>query len=99
MQAVKTLPTSIKEKRIPRAEAPCIPFTKRNKKERLVGIRRVNCSSSCLILVMRFERSVLKSAAGASKSVKTKLFKRLQRVRGVDDPAHTYQNGMEGSLS
>eukprot|EP00967_Tisochrysis_lutea_P139222 scaffold252566_cov18-Tisochrysis_lutea.AAC.3 len=33
MQAVKTLPASIKEKRIPRAEAPCIPFTKRNKKE------------------------------------------------------------------
>eukprot|EP00983_Pelagomonas_calceolata_P062182 1147159-Pelagomonas_calceolata.AAC.2 len=32
-QAVKTLPASFKEKRIPRAEAPCIPFTKRNKKE------------------------------------------------------------------
>eukprot|EP00983_Pelagomonas_calceolata_P119883 1160649-Pelagomonas_calceolata.AAC.1 len=32
-KAVKTLPASIKEKRIPRAEAPCIPFTKRNKKE------------------------------------------------------------------
>eukprot|EP00983_Pelagomonas_calceolata_P002419 81729-Pelagomonas_calceolata.AAC.1 len=29
-QAVKTLSTSIKEKRIPRGEAPCIPFTKRN---------------------------------------------------------------------
>eukprot|EP00983_Pelagomonas_calceolata_P005826 192071-Pelagomonas_calceolata.AAC.1 len=32
-QAVKILPTSIKEKEVPRAEAPCIPFTKRNKKE------------------------------------------------------------------
>eukprot|EP00983_Pelagomonas_calceolata_P005100 165724-Pelagomonas_calceolata.AAC.1 len=32
-QAVKTLPASIKEKRIPRAEALCNPFTKRNKKE------------------------------------------------------------------
>eukprot|EP00983_Pelagomonas_calceolata_P065312 1148537-Pelagomonas_calceolata.AAC.1 len=32
-QAVKTLPASIQEKKIPRAEAPCIPFTKRNKKE------------------------------------------------------------------
>eukprot|EP00983_Pelagomonas_calceolata_P070157 1150673-Pelagomonas_calceolata.AAC.1 len=32
-QAVKTLPASIKEKRKPRAEAPCIPFTKRNKNE------------------------------------------------------------------
>eukprot|EP00983_Pelagomonas_calceolata_P075395 1152988-Pelagomonas_calceolata.AAC.1 len=32
-QAVKTPPTSIKEKKIPRAEAPCISFTKRNKKE------------------------------------------------------------------
>eukprot|EP00983_Pelagomonas_calceolata_P020359 642039-Pelagomonas_calceolata.AAC.6 len=30
-QAVKTLPTSFKEKKIPRAKAPCIPFTKRNK--------------------------------------------------------------------
>eukprot|EP00983_Pelagomonas_calceolata_P064343 1148081-Pelagomonas_calceolata.AAC.2 len=35
-QAVKALPASIKEKRIPRAEAPCIPFTKRNKKEEVV---------------------------------------------------------------
>eukprot|EP00983_Pelagomonas_calceolata_P124972 1161167-Pelagomonas_calceolata.AAC.2 len=33
MQAVKTLLTSMKEKRILRAEAPCIPFTKRNKAE------------------------------------------------------------------
>eukprot|EP00983_Pelagomonas_calceolata_P031248 981017-Pelagomonas_calceolata.AAC.1 len=39
-QAVKTLPTSIKEKKIPRAEAPCIPFTKRKKTNKSVGIRR-----------------------------------------------------------
>eukprot|EP00983_Pelagomonas_calceolata_P040152 1137480-Pelagomonas_calceolata.AAC.6 len=39
-QAVKTLPTSIKEKRIPRAEAPCIPLTKRNKRKKSMGIRR-----------------------------------------------------------
>eukprot|EP00983_Pelagomonas_calceolata_P003347 109079-Pelagomonas_calceolata.AAC.1 len=32
-QAVKVLPASIKEKGIPRAEALCVPFTKRNKKE------------------------------------------------------------------
>eukprot|EP00983_Pelagomonas_calceolata_P061045 1146643-Pelagomonas_calceolata.AAC.2 len=32
-QAVNTLPTSIKGRRIPRAEAPSILFTKRNKKE------------------------------------------------------------------
>eukprot|EP00983_Pelagomonas_calceolata_P081552 1155616-Pelagomonas_calceolata.AAC.9 len=32
-QAVKTLPTSIKEKRVLRAETPCIPFTIRKKKE------------------------------------------------------------------
>eukprot|EP00983_Pelagomonas_calceolata_P116108 1160269-Pelagomonas_calceolata.AAC.4 len=31
-QAAKTLPTLIQEKRIPRAEAPCIPFTERNKR-------------------------------------------------------------------
>eukprot|EP00967_Tisochrysis_lutea_P066456 scaffold86546_cov35-Tisochrysis_lutea.AAC.1 len=33
MQAVKSLPTPIKEKRVPRAQAPCIPFTKRKSKE------------------------------------------------------------------
>eukprot|EP00983_Pelagomonas_calceolata_P042231 1138406-Pelagomonas_calceolata.AAC.3 len=38
MQAVKTLPTSIKKKRMPRAEAPCIPSTKRKKIP--IGIRR-----------------------------------------------------------
>jgi len=37
-QAVKTLPASIKEKRIPRAEAPCIPFTKRNKRQKSMGM-------------------------------------------------------------
>eukprot|EP00983_Pelagomonas_calceolata_P003354 109463-Pelagomonas_calceolata.AAC.1 len=39
-QAVKALPTSIKEKRIPRAEAPYNPFTKRNKRKKSMGIRR-----------------------------------------------------------
>eukprot|EP00983_Pelagomonas_calceolata_P123563 1161021-Pelagomonas_calceolata.AAC.11 len=33
-KAVKTRPTSIKEKRIPRAEVPCITFTKRTKEVR-----------------------------------------------------------------
>eukprot|EP00983_Pelagomonas_calceolata_P097349 1158236-Pelagomonas_calceolata.AAC.1 len=37
-QAVKALPTSTKEKRIPRAKAPCIPSTKRKKNS--MGIRR-----------------------------------------------------------
>eukprot|EP00983_Pelagomonas_calceolata_P065284 1148519-Pelagomonas_calceolata.AAC.8 len=74
-----------------------------------MGIRRVTCSSLCLILAMRVERILLKSVAGASKfigvldrmsmklrnelrgcmSVKTKLFKGFQSVRGVDDPTHT----------
>eukprot|EP00983_Pelagomonas_calceolata_P043991 1139112-Pelagomonas_calceolata.AAC.1 len=39
-QAVKTLPTSIKEKRIPGTKAPCIPSTKRNKGNKSMGIRR-----------------------------------------------------------
>eukprot|EP00983_Pelagomonas_calceolata_P049509 1141540-Pelagomonas_calceolata.AAC.1 len=64
-QAVKTLPTSIKEKGIPRAEAPCIPFTKRNKRNNSMGITRVTSSSPCLILVTRVEKSLLKSASGA----------------------------------
>eukprot|EP00983_Pelagomonas_calceolata_P070543 1150829-Pelagomonas_calceolata.AAC.1 len=74
-----------------------------------MGIRRVTSSSPCLISVMRVERSLLKSASGASKfisvldrismklynklcgcmSVKTKLFKGLLSVMGVDDPTHT----------
>eukprot|EP00983_Pelagomonas_calceolata_P030334 951698-Pelagomonas_calceolata.AAC.10 len=40
LQAAKTLPTSIKEKRIPRTEAPSIPFTKSNKRKKSVRIRR-----------------------------------------------------------
>eukprot|EP00983_Pelagomonas_calceolata_P119917 1160651-Pelagomonas_calceolata.AAC.4 len=37
MEAEKMLPTSIKEKMIPRAGAPCSSFTK---KKKLVGTRR-----------------------------------------------------------
>eukprot|EP00983_Pelagomonas_calceolata_P122444 1160910-Pelagomonas_calceolata.AAC.1 len=109
--AVKTLPTSNKEKRIPGAEAPRIPFTKRNKRKKSMGIRRVTSSNPFLILAMRVERSLLKSASasdakkfksildgmgmklqskpGGCMRVKTKLFKRLRGVRGVDDPIHT----------
>ena len=36
-QAVNTLPTSIKEKGIPRAKAPCIRFTKRKQKKEVSG--------------------------------------------------------------
>eukprot|EP00983_Pelagomonas_calceolata_P021621 677819-Pelagomonas_calceolata.AAC.1 len=60
-------PASIKEKRIPRADAPCIPFTKRTKKKKSMGIRRVTSSSPCLILLMRVKRSLLKSASGETK--------------------------------
>eukprot|EP00983_Pelagomonas_calceolata_P131992 1161829-Pelagomonas_calceolata.AAC.1 len=72
-----------------------------------MGIRRV--SSSSPLPDLGDERSLLKSASGASKlisvldkmrmklqsklggcmSVKTKLFKGLQSVMGVDDPTHT----------
>eukprot|EP00983_Pelagomonas_calceolata_P125784 1161236-Pelagomonas_calceolata.AAC.2 len=65
--AVKTLPTSIQEKRIPRAEASCIPFTKRNKRKKSMGIRRVTSSSPCPISVARVERSLLKNSSGANK--------------------------------
>eukprot|EP00983_Pelagomonas_calceolata_P072983 1151960-Pelagomonas_calceolata.AAC.2 len=37
----------------------------------------------------------LQSKLDGCVSVKTKLLKRLQSVRGVDDPTHTKQNGME----
>eukprot|EP00983_Pelagomonas_calceolata_P129160 1161585-Pelagomonas_calceolata.AAC.1 len=107
MQAVKALPTSIKEKRKPRAKGQYIVSTKRKVKS--MGVKRVTSSSPCLISVMRVERSLLKSASGANKfisvlnrmsmklqskvdgcmSIKTKLFKRLLSVKGVDDPAHT----------
>eukprot|EP00983_Pelagomonas_calceolata_P053743 1143408-Pelagomonas_calceolata.AAC.7 len=53
--------------RIPRAEAPCIPFTKRNKTNKSMGIKGITSSSPCLILVTRVERSLLKSASGAKK--------------------------------
>eukprot|EP00983_Pelagomonas_calceolata_P074108 1152412-Pelagomonas_calceolata.AAC.1 len=68
-QAVKTIPTSIKEKRIPKAEAPCIPFTKSNKRKKSVRIRRVTSSSPCLVLLIRVERSLLESASGARKFI------------------------------
>eukprot|EP00983_Pelagomonas_calceolata_P010496 340308-Pelagomonas_calceolata.AAC.1 len=54
---------------IPRAKAPCIPFTKRNKTSKSMGIRRVTSSSPCLILSMRVERSLLESVPGASKFI------------------------------
>eukprot|EP00983_Pelagomonas_calceolata_P125523 1161218-Pelagomonas_calceolata.AAC.2 len=102
---------------IPRTEARVFPSPRETRKKSM-GIRRVTSSSPRLILVMRVDRSLLKSASGASKfisvldrmsmkvqgklagctSVKTKLFKRLLNVRGVDDPAHTYKNGMEGEF-
>eukprot|EP00983_Pelagomonas_calceolata_P035563 1112870-Pelagomonas_calceolata.AAC.1 len=69
MQAVKTLTTPIKEKRVPRAEAPYIPLTKRNKRKKLMGIGRVNSSRPCLILMVRAGRSLLKSTSGASKLI------------------------------
>eukprot|EP00983_Pelagomonas_calceolata_P054673 1143803-Pelagomonas_calceolata.AAC.2 len=37
----------------------------------------------------------LQSKLDGCMIIKTKHFKRLQSVRGVDDPAHTQQNGME----
>eukprot|EP00983_Pelagomonas_calceolata_P012568 402613-Pelagomonas_calceolata.AAC.4 len=69
MQAVKTLPTSIKEKRVPWAEAPCISFTKRNERNESMGISRVTSSSPWLISAMRVEGSLLKSVSGARKSI------------------------------
>eukprot|EP00983_Pelagomonas_calceolata_P126805 1161341-Pelagomonas_calceolata.AAC.17 len=45
------LPTSIKEKRMPRAEALSTPFSKRNKRKYSMGIRRVASSSQSLISV------------------------------------------------
>eukprot|EP00983_Pelagomonas_calceolata_P024233 763091-Pelagomonas_calceolata.AAC.5 len=47
MQVLKTLPTSINEIKKRRIEAPCLPFTNRNKREKSVRTRRVG-SSPCL---------------------------------------------------
>eukprot|EP00983_Pelagomonas_calceolata_P038745 1136906-Pelagomonas_calceolata.AAC.1 len=66
MEAVKTLPTSIKEKRKPRAKTPCILSTGGTKKK--IGTRRASSNTKCLILLTRIERSLLKSASGASKA-------------------------------
>eukprot|EP00983_Pelagomonas_calceolata_P071570 1151310-Pelagomonas_calceolata.AAC.3 len=68
-QAVETLPTSIKEKSMPRAKATCIPFTKSNKRKKSMRIGRVTSSNPCPILLIRVEISLLKSAPGASKFV------------------------------
>eukprot|EP00983_Pelagomonas_calceolata_P069589 1150426-Pelagomonas_calceolata.AAC.4 len=64
-------PQTIKEKRTPRSGAPCIPFTKRSKRKKSMGIRRVTSSSPCLILGMRVERSLLKNASSANKFIST----------------------------
>eukprot|EP00983_Pelagomonas_calceolata_P061287 1146778-Pelagomonas_calceolata.AAC.1 len=58
--------TDFIQKRIPRAEAPFIPFTKRSKRKKSMGIRKVTSSSPCLFLVVGIERSLLKSAPGVS---------------------------------
>eukprot|EP00983_Pelagomonas_calceolata_P083197 1156108-Pelagomonas_calceolata.AAC.11 len=107
-QAVKTLLTSIEEKRIPRAKATCIPFTKRNKCIVSVGIRWVTSSSPCLILLMRVERSLLESSSSASKFVSIldrmsmKLHSKLGDLVSVK-PTPTRGgmkgNGMEGDLT
>eukprot|EP00983_Pelagomonas_calceolata_P000017 525-Pelagomonas_calceolata.AAC.1 len=59
----------VKVKRIPRAEAPCIPFTKRRIERGSMGIKRITSSTPCLILFMRIEGSLLKSVSGASKFI------------------------------
>eukprot|EP00983_Pelagomonas_calceolata_P017463 547057-Pelagomonas_calceolata.AAC.1 len=43
-----------------------VSLPQRETKEESMGIRRVTSSSPCLILVTRVERSLLKSASGAS---------------------------------
>eukprot|EP00983_Pelagomonas_calceolata_P045269 1139642-Pelagomonas_calceolata.AAC.2 len=84
MQAVKTLPTSIKEKRISRAEAPRIPLTKKNKRKKSIGIRRIISSSPLLILVTKVERSHLKCPSGASKCISAldRMIMKLQSKPG-----------------
>eukprot|EP00983_Pelagomonas_calceolata_P055666 1144254-Pelagomonas_calceolata.AAC.1 len=92
------------ENRIPRAEALCIPFTKRSKgkdqwgsggkKERSL-VKSVYGANKSISVLDRMGMK-LQSKPGGCMGVKTKLFKRLQSVRGVDDPAHTLQNRVEG---
>eukprot|EP00983_Pelagomonas_calceolata_P111218 1159761-Pelagomonas_calceolata.AAC.16 len=91
--AVRTVPTSIEEKRIPRAEALCFPSTKRTRKKS-IGIRRSfesasgaskpTCSTSVLDRSMK-----LQSELGGCMSVMTKFFKRLKSAGAIGNPAHT----------
>eukprot|EP00967_Tisochrysis_lutea_P133767 scaffold235334_cov18-Tisochrysis_lutea.AAC.1 len=62
VQAVKTFPTAMKVKGMPRPEALCIPLREEQKEERSMGISRVSSSAPCLTLMMRAGRSLLKSA-------------------------------------
>eukprot|EP00983_Pelagomonas_calceolata_P023442 738465-Pelagomonas_calceolata.AAC.1 len=75
-QAVKTLPTLIKEKRMPRAEAPCIPFTK------MILLMRVERSllesapgASKFASILDRMSMKLPSWPGDFVIIKTKLFK------------------------
>eukprot|EP00983_Pelagomonas_calceolata_P016354 516703-Pelagomonas_calceolata.AAC.3 len=65
-KVLKTLPQIKKRKdEGPRAEA--FPPPREKGKKRPMEIRRVTSSTPCLILIMRVERSLFKSAAGARK--------------------------------
>eukprot|EP00983_Pelagomonas_calceolata_P093923 1157830-Pelagomonas_calceolata.AAC.1 len=66
----------MREVRMPRAEVQCVPFTKRRKKE--VGVSQ-NAYLLCPLpdLVMRVERSLLKSVSGALDRKSMKLQSKL----------------------
>eukprot|EP00983_Pelagomonas_calceolata_P006196 205424-Pelagomonas_calceolata.AAC.3 len=108
------LPLCLKPSRTPTAaEQNPRPPIKRTLQS--MGTKRVTSRSPRLILVVRDEERLLKSASGSSKLIsvldkmkmklqnklggflsvsstllvlKTKLFKGLQIVRGINDPAH-----------
>eukprot|EP00983_Pelagomonas_calceolata_P026220 823104-Pelagomonas_calceolata.AAC.3 len=67
-QAVKTILTPIKEKKVHRAEAPPVPSNKRRKRE-VNEVLEITSSTLCLTLLMRVKRSLLMSVSGACKFV------------------------------
>eukprot|EP00983_Pelagomonas_calceolata_P058444 1145490-Pelagomonas_calceolata.AAC.2 len=86
----------MKKKRIPKAEAPFI--TERRIHRGSMGIRRVTSST---LFTRVLERWGMKLQTWWLSECQDQIFKGLQIVRVVDDPARWYtkQNGMEVNLS
>eukprot|EP00983_Pelagomonas_calceolata_P047055 1140444-Pelagomonas_calceolata.AAC.1 len=92
MQAVKALPTSIKEMMIPRAKvlggllAVTMPDLGDECERSL--LKSASGANEFISILERMSMK-LQSKLDGCMGINTKLFKRLQSVRGIDAPAHT----------